>query len=573
MELIVIIAVAVFVHRLWARRRPEVSRIESGLVGPVGWVSTIQWTTVRPLLRADVRRVVLHPAFVFGVAITWGIMLLAATAEEGEWLDASAGIALGLVPLGWMTIIASNLTALRPRRLGTEELFASLPAPQPVRTTALLLTSIGPGIVASLYAIGAVVWLQNRDEPLPGSPLWQEIAVGVLIVVGAVAVGVTVARFVPNGMFGVLAVVAVTLIQARVFELTAWPWHTSRAHPARFLAFLTEPSRVADQTLEFRPTGAHLVYLFSWTLVVAMAGLLRDRGSRPAVALLVLGVLAVAGSGWVQTRPLSDASRDRMVSYLLEPDLHQVCREAGAVRYCAYPDYGADIDGWRATTESVLAQFPDAAIAGAAELEVVQRPATIIGTSACGPSRFRDNLHPAVASRVDPARLWADDGAVHPSLHGEAFPCSDRDDNGFFLAVQVASWAMGLPPAPHHDDERCTATGQARSAIAMWAAAAATPDGARILADVRRDGSDGKLLVFTDWDNPPMWGVTFANVDVQVALAMLDLPNESVRSVLGQHWDRLSEDTTSTAFLSEVTGVDLDGALPPAGAAGVAKCP
>ncbi len=572
MELILILVIGVVGFRVWRARQPAFSRTPGDLVGPVGWTADMRWTTVAPLLRADLRRVLLHPAFLFGVAITWGMVALALS-EEDEWLGASAGVALGLVPLGWMTIIATNLTALRPRRRGTEELFASLPAPQPVRTSALLATAIGPGLVATLHALGAVVWLMNRDRPLPGSPLWQEIAVGVVIVIGAVAVGVAVARWLPNGFFGVLAVVVVTLIQARVFELTAWPWHTSDAHPARFLAFLAEPSSVADRSLELRPSGWHLVYLLGWTATVALVGILRDhRGARPAMAVFALSLLTVGVTGWIQTRPLSDASRDQMVSYLLEPELHQLCRTVDDIRYCAYPGHSGELDDWQATTAAVLAQLPPAASARAADLDLVQRPATIIGNSDCGPSRFRDSLHPTVAARVEPARLWVADGDVHPSFGGEAFPCSNRDDHGFFLAVQVAAWAAGLPPAPHHDDQRCLATGQARSAIALWAAATAAPDGARTMNDVVRDGRDRTHLRFDGWDSPPMWGVTFAAADAEVAKAMLALPDERIRSALSLHWDLLMDRTTATAVLAEVLGTELAGATPAVDVSSPAAC-
>src|SRR5688572_21617478 len=105
-------------------------------MGPVGWGAGGNWLVVRPLARADLRRVLRHPAFLVGVLLT-PLMLLPATEYATTWREASGGIALALVPLGWLTIIATNLVALRARRTGADELLAALPAPQPVRTSAM----------------------------------------------------------------------------------------------------------------------------------------------------------------------------------------------------------------------------------------------------------------------------------------------------------------------------------------------------------------------------------------------------------------------------------------------------
>ena len=127
MELIFL--VAVFGLASWKLRRRGGAVDPASLVGPVGSSPSTEWGVVAPLARAETKRVLLHPAFIVGVLIT-PIIVLAATSESDTWREVSTGVALGLVPLGWMTIIASNLVAQRPRRAGTEELFAALPAPQ-----------------------------------------------------------------------------------------------------------------------------------------------------------------------------------------------------------------------------------------------------------------------------------------------------------------------------------------------------------------------------------------------------------------------------------------------------------
>ena len=115
MELIVIAAAVFLVFRLISRR--AVVSDNAGIVGPVGWNPDTNWRVLRPLARAEMKRVLRHPAFIVGVILTPLILVLAATESENTWRSVSAGIALALVPLGWMTIIATNLVALRPKRI------------------------------------------------------------------------------------------------------------------------------------------------------------------------------------------------------------------------------------------------------------------------------------------------------------------------------------------------------------------------------------------------------------------------------------------------------------------------
>jgi len=198
---------------------------------------------------------------------------------------------------------------------------------------------------------------------------------------------------------------------------------------------------------------------------------------------------------------------------------------------------------------------------------VTQRPAIIVSNGDCSPTAFADGLPPGVAARLAPTELWPADSQVHPPFDEESFPCSERDVHGFFLAVQTGAWTVGLPPAPHDVDERCTASGQARAAIALWAGAAASPDGARTLRDVTAEGSTGgALITFAEWDDPPMWGVDYAVTDAELALAMLELPVADVRAALARDWVRWTDPATPTSTLARELGVEGRGtdAPPPA---------
>jgi hypothetical protein len=551
MALLIIAAVLLVVFRVLSRTAGNLAGVE-----PVGWSPNTNWRVVAPLARSDLRLLVRHPAFVAGVILT-PLMLFAATESETDWRSVSADIALALVPLGWLTIVATNLIVLRPRRTGTDELFAALPAPQPVRTSAMLATAIGPVIVAAILALAWVLVAGIHDD-LRGSPRWGEIAAGLLIVAGSVCVGVAVARWLPNAGFGVLAAIATIVIQARFLDVTTWPWDRNEGDQLRFLGFLAEPTSVTDEFLEARPSGWHLVYLGGLVTVMAGIALARDGMRRPVAVVLSAGVLVAAGAGWMQTRPLSATQVDAMVSYLIEPGAHQICEDSNAARFCAYPSFAGGLPDWQDRVQATLAMLPAVALDGRPPLEVIQRPAIIVSNEDCSPTAFEDGLPPGVAARLSAAELWPADGHVHPPFDDESFPCSERATGGFFLAVQTGAWAVGLPAAPHDRNERCTANGQARAAIALWSGATASPDGARTLRDVTTDGSTGgePMITFADWDDPPMWGVDYTVADAEIALAMLDLPAADVRAALARDWTHWTDPHTPSAALAAEFGID-----------------
>lgn len=554
MELIVL--AAVFAFAAWKLRRPTGALDPASLVGPVASSPTTDWGVLAPLARAETKQVLLHPASIAGVLLT-PIVLLAATSEAGTWREVSGGVALGLVPLGWMTIIATNLVAQRPRRAGAEELFATLPAPQAVRTGALLATVVGPTSVAALFGVVAMVLVGNDPKTFSGSPELLETAAGVLIVAGAVALGVAVARWLPGGGWGIAAVTVVIFLQARFLDVNTWPWNRPEGDAMRFLGFLAQPTHSGVNYLEPRPAAWHLVYLAGLSTLMGGVALAHE-GLRRNLRILIGGALAVAVvAGWVQTRPLSDSQEAARAAFLLDPAKHQVCEDSDGVTYCAHSDFVGEVGEWRDRVGATLRALPAAARDGRRPLEVRQRPATVIGDSNCSPMKYLQSLTSGIASRIDADALWPADGNVHPSFGTESFPCSGRGVNHFFLAVQTGAWAVGLPPAPHGDNVRCVAPGQARSSIALWAAAAATPDGERILRDVTTDGApEGVLIDFADWEGPPMWGVDYATADAALALEMLSVATDEVRTTLAADWEHWIDATTSSEALAVELGLD-----------------
>jgi hypothetical protein len=537
--------------------------------GPVGWTTGTRWRTLIPLTCAENRRLVRHPAFITGIVLT-PLMLWAATIADHTsrelWRGLSSGLALALVPLGWFTIVATNLLALRPNRTGTGELFAALPAPQPVRTAGALSAMATAVTAAVLLATGWVVLLQARGGTV-GTPHWDEIGAGVLVVAGAVTVGVAVGRWLPFAAFGVVAAVAVSVIQARFLDDTTWPWNMPHSHPVRFLGFLAEPTSVGDPALEIRPAWWHLLYLAALVTVMCGVALARDGVPRRLVAVMVATISVAAVAGWVQTRPPSDSQVAAMVSYITQPVAHQTCEQRQDVRYCAYPPSRHLIDEWEARVTGVFALVPPSV--AQRPVEVIQRIPTTIGNSDCGPQPFVAGLPAKVADQLSPQTIWPDDGNLHPDLGNGSFPCDDRPTNQLFTAVQAGAWAVGLPPTPHNDDQRCTADGQARAAVALWLGAVATPNGAALLRDLSSEGaSSSGALTFDDWDNPPMWGVIYTASDARLAIAMLEQPARPIADTLADDWPRWVDPATPSSDLARHLGLPA-----PPDTTRVASCP
>lgn len=550
--LVVAVGLALFLVRRF--RAPVAAPAE---VGAVGWAPGARWAVARPLARVEAGRLLRHPAFVVGVVLT-PLMLAAATGSESSWWRIGPSVALALVPLGWATIIAANLLALQPRRTGADELFAAAPAPQPVRSVGLMLSGLAASAVAGALALAWLIYMATGSRTYTGSLRPAEVVPGLLIVAGSVTVGVGVARWIPHVAFGIAAAFATAIIQARFFELSAWPWYRTEADPLRFLAFLADNTSVGVPALEIRPAGWHVAYLVGLVLLMACAALARDGVPRRLGVVLGAVFALTAVTGWFQVRPPTDGQLARMATYLTDPESHQTCTTEGQVRYCAFAENLGRVSDWTARVEAVRALLPAAA---ERPLVVADRVPTVVGNSNCSPQPFFEGLHPRLAGKVTAADVWPDDGAVHPGT--DNFPCGGRPTHELFTAVQVGSWAVGLPPSPHHLDVRCAASGQARAAVALWLGAVVTPGGEATLRGLigERTVTPGHMT-FADWDSPPMLGVTFAISDAELARRLLALPSETVAGALAGAWDAVVAPGTTTADLARLTGLTTLPAVP-----------
>ena len=351
--------------------------------------------TAIALARFEGKKLLRHPAFLVGMALTPWLFLMA-TSDTGEtWIHFEVAIALGLVPLGWLTMVAANLGALRSRRHRTEDLFQSLPTSPAVRTAAHNLSTLATVPVAVVFAAVCAVLVQVNADPL-GSFGPAELATGVLLVVGGGAVGVLVARWLPRPAVCLPAIGATMFLQGKLTDFSP--------SPARWLSFVVDPLS-SFAAVEQRPAGWHVGWLAAWIALVGVAGVARH-GMPRRLGVVALGVAVVAlGTGFAQTRPVSAEEAAAMADYISRPAAHQTCREQADVRYCAYDDLGTRLADWRPPVEA----RPDPAArrrAGTGASRSRNGPTPSSATATARPVGLLSTLPGPVRDRLTPEGVW-----------------------------------------------------------------------------------------------------------------------------------------------------------------------
>lgn len=527
------------------------------------------------LARKEAQLMLRHPAVLLGTALCAWLVVVTQRHTQG-WRVDSVNVVLAMVPLGWLTLVAGSQAALRTRRDRVEELFAATPTAAPARTAGILV-----GCIAAAGPAVAVLgwWAAHRQltlAPGGGLPDVAELAVAPLIVVGGGVVGVAVARWLPHPLMAIPAIVITGVMAVNMA--------TSATAPSRYLSFWSDASFLGIDALDPRPKRWHLAWLGAWVMLMAVAALVRHAASgrwntaslgeagmlRPLLAVAGLAALAAVIAGWAQVQGPTPAQLDEMVAVLHEPEGHQVCASHNTVTACAYPDHRDLLPTWIPVLERVVEATP---AAHRRPLIARQRVPTIIGNPHCADQPALAAMHPDLRRRINPEKVWAADGLVHPSpVKSEALPCEGPSVDWLFTAVQAGAWAVGLPPAPSGLDSRCAADGQARAALALYLGAQAVPRGQSALALVSEQAlwspeerigfgaADGRMNA--GWNGHPQWGVAWHRDDVLAAVRLLGVDKPVMREILDRHWARLVSPTTSTAELLTLAGAPPIAGLP-----------
>ena len=499
----------------------------------------------RALARVEGRCLLRSPALVVGLAL--GLLQMGPGALWPEAADLrlramDAGFLV--LPLAAATLIASSLAALRARRHGTEELLSVTPAPPQARTAAHLLAPLGMAFVAGLVVTAALLGAWRIRHGF-AQPDLAEAAVGPLLVLGAGALGVLLARWVRSSVAAVVACVGIAVMQAIMSGL-------AQTNPLRRLAFWAQSADMRPELLPGRLARWHLVYLVGLVAMAAVGALARHRLSRRVTVAGVLAVVMVGTSGWFQARPIPASVWASRNALLETPQDFQQCEERDGVAYCAYPAYQSLIDMWSAPVAGVRRALPSGR--WPADVQVAQRVAGNDRHWVTSPDVQRKL--PALPPK---GALIVDDGDLHPPL---LWDTTGRADLG--LAVLAASRAVGLPLAPPAPDVRCDATGQARAVVALWLAGQATPATARTLRQLTKEAIadvGGRLfLVVPDYGTPG--AVAFGATEVALALDLLSRPAGSVATTVAASWDELTARDTPSVVAASRLGLDDPGPAP-----------
>lgn len=492
------------------------------------------WRAARSLARIEGRHLLRSPLVLAGLAFA-----LLPGLGSGVWVPelraSSADSAFMCLMLAAGTLGASNLATLRSRRHGTEELLGTTPAPPTVRTGAHLLSVAGPVVIAMVVvAVSLASDLLRRQAY--GRPDLAELAVGPLLVAGAGALGVLLARWVPSALVAPVACVAIAAFElfmnSSALVATGWRW----------LGFWLQAGDI--DLMPPRPARWHLVYLGGLIALAAVGALARHGlGRRIVVAgSVTLAVTAVAAAA--QMRPVSSETWAARNALLTNPEAGQVCEELDGVRYCAFPADGPLMARWAEVVSGVRRNLPPAA--WPAGLAVTQRftPGDLQYT----PQTLREML-PDLPARGTPL---PDDGDVHPGSNW-----TTDGATALSLGLGVASRVVGLPLVPPAPATLCDAAGQARAVVALWLGARATPDAASALRRaappdvVDLEGRPYLVQVETSVQQAVAWGA----VEVRHARALLTRPVPEVATALARHWDRLTDPATTTAEGATLLGL------------------
>ncbi|MET0728804.1 MAG: hypothetical protein ABWZ76_10960 [Acidimicrobiales bacterium] len=493
------------------------------------------WPVARALGRAEARQL-LPGSLALGAGIGFCLLTILLfgivwSADHGGQTAELAELFPAMVhPLAGMTILATHRARTRGRRDDLEELFSSCPTTQSTRSLGHLATAWVPALLACTFAAGLFVsYLLSTDVHWGGFGARQvsHLVGAVLLPVGAVAVGVALARVAPWTLAPVVAVVAIGLASIQL--------STSGVRS-------TDPSRnlstwLTDTELPIRFTetrwAAHHLWILALVVAMVLVALLIDSPSRRRLVVALAGVAALAVvAGVAATRPIDASGARRIASLVGSPDLHQSCVDAG-IRVCTYAGDDELGDAFADHVRAVVAAAPGAP---APDLEIRQ-----------GAAIDRHQLDPMAASLIAPA-------AALPSLPIDVVAYRDAYEGARFWT------ALGLVGVlePAHLEKVHDLRGQARGVLAIWLATRGL-DGDRAMDMSSPPQAD------EPWDDSRPWPdecyagpapVTWALTDLEAARQLIAAPEEDVRHVLEQSWATLVDPATSTDVLLVRLGLD-----------------
>lgn len=509
------------------------------------------WLVVRELAMVEAVRLLKHPAVIIGGLISLVMMVGVHWGEAPVWQRVSIGVAIPLTALGLGSILAAADMALRLWRTEDSEAIDVLVASPRVRTAGQIAALAAPVLLAvTLQAIYLVYVLSQGPV---GSISWWEIASGPAVVAVMAIYGLAAGRWFPTGATGSIAVLVFVAAQATLTLAKGLSWWA--LVPAwDMLSSMEGP----PPELIFRPISIHVVYLLSLASALVCIALLRGRWRHGTLVPLLgvafsLGAGVVLGSG--QRNEPSTVQVDARVAMYLGGDAAYTCDPRGLATYCAYPGYEGWIDEWAAAVAPVLAQLPDAA---ARPVEIRQYPVRWMDTLQVDDGYRHNREFPYLGEDIRTGLWW---GRGPGSLQTEAYP--------FGMALGVGAWAVGLPsappvttpPEPHYS--ACHVGDQGRGVVAVWLAGQSSETAHQHIHTVFGDYQrrfPGRFEEFSGWigdAQPYSWyRSAFSLSHFRYADQLLHKSHDEVASLIRDHWDTLTDPTSTVADAAEILGLD-----------------
>ena len=502
------------------------------------------------LARVEGRQLLGNEVFIVGIFMSIAILVVFGLVwasdnigAQNSWRYWLALLPVFTLPFAGMTLVAMNLAALRARREGTEELFGSLPATSTTRVVGHL-GSVWMALVVQIVFVAATIvigrFITDHFGAIDAASI-GDIVVSFVLVACAGSLAVALARWLPNPLVALVAVVALAIGGSAIGGIGGHHWSLTRQ--------LSIWPRYPDHDWAFavRPNWWHAAYLLALALVVAVVAVARQRHDRFTL-LLGVGAVSLAGlTGYIQTRPMTDSDAARIAAMISDPVAYSSCRTTDGLTLCAYHDYADITKVWaRELTAPFGAVAPQQRADGFA---VVWHEPRL------------DRLDPAVRERIDIDALttsWSTDQATWNGVE------VDGTESNLINRLALGLWSVGLPSVPS-GDAPCWAGGQARGIVALWVAAQGM------------NGDDAKRFVSGTWNGlrdpesgsnvPPEWidgylwisdatpPVLWSAADIVAAQTMLSLDATFVRDTLWADWQQWSDPSATTADLMTELGL------------------
>jgi hypothetical protein len=487
---------------------------------------------IRALALIEARRLVLHPLMLLGLAGTAWQLWTNESATQPLLHRSSVLTPGAIMPLAGATLIAANLAALRSARHHTDELYSCTSVSARGRTAAHLLSVVPMALLAAVLT-SVVMLVLATHELAAGRIVPLELATGVVAVLIGGWIGVALARF-------TRLIVAAPLVALALWVLHIAMWISSDA-PLSWLAVVAMEAMdrmpgygafPPNVDLLGRPAGAHLLYVVVVAAVVAALALGRSATNRRTAGMWTATsafVLAAACAAQVATAP------DRGEAWSAPGTPALTCQEQGPSSYCYFPGFSSRVP--------ILAEL-DRSVRGKLGEPAAQRPVRI----------EQKYLSIQDANKAELAGRRSAAGPVRVEVDWRRGDAAHWDELG--IAVEIARRLLQVGPSQRSADQPCTRGGL--GGVAWWAATLAAPDGRdnlqTMLVNYRNAPESGWHLTPDESRLLLKYGRWLPD-EVAQGLALLDKPEDDVRTLVNNNLAKLGDPKTSTADAAKILGV------------------